>query len=123
MSLSHNESWGLGTCRVMSQMREISECVQDRNNHDANLPRENLATARKSHYANSPHMSPTVTPTRRARALLRRHPTMMPHKSPATAPTRCHCSLPIVVLASYMYLFICNYILLCINVANGVTVI
>src|SRR6266702_4046531 len=51
------------------------------------------------------------------------HPTTTPHKSPAMVPTCHHCSLPIVVLASYMYLFICNYILLCINVANGVTVI
>src|SRR6266702_3733998 len=96
--------------------------------------------------------SPTSTPTRPAKTSPRRHPnaarksrhgvqalprpqpaapppTTAPRKSPPTnpprprpAPHRRHCSLPIVVLASCLYLFNCNYILLCINVANGVTV-
>src|SRR6266702_4562980 len=77
-----------------------------------------LNTARKSRHANLLRTSPATTP-----------PTMAPRKSPTTnpprpcpAPHRCHCSLPIVVLASCLYLFNCNYILLCINVANGVTV-
>src|SRR6266702_1397002 len=76
-----------------------------------------LNTALKSHHANPLHTSPTATP-----------PTTAPRKSlttnplqPRSAPHRQHCSLPIVVLASYLYLFNCNYILLCINVANGVT--
>src|SRR6266702_1852285 len=48
--------------------------------------------------------------------------TQKPPHRPRPAPHRRHCSLPIVVLASCLYLFNCNYILLCINVANGVTV-
>src|SRR6266571_5183577 len=76
-----------------------------------------LNTARKSRHANPLRTSPAATP-----------PTTAPRKSPATnpprprpAPHRRHCSLPIVVLASCLYLFNCNYILLCIFVGNGVT--
>src|SRR6266702_2008565 len=83
----------------------------------ARKPRH-LNTALKSRHANPLHTSPAATP-----------PTTAPRKSltttpprPRSAPHRRHCSLPIVVLASYLYLFNCNYILLCINVANGVTV-
>src|SRR6266702_4675833 len=74
-------------------------------------------TALKSRHANPLHTSPAATP-----------PATAPRKSLTTNPPRPrsahrrHCSLPIVVLASYLYLFNCNYILLCINVANGVTV-
>src|SRR6266702_4390033 len=77
-----------------------------------------LNTVHKSHHANLLHTSPAMMP-----------PTTAPCKSPTTNPPRphpaphCrHCSLPIVVLASCLYLFNCNYILLCINLANGVTV-
>src|SRR6266702_2514969 len=83
----------------------------------ARKPRH-LNTAHKSRHANPLRTSPAATP-----------PTTAPRKSPTTNPPRpCpvphrrHCSLPIVVLASCLYLFNCNYILLCINVANGVTV-
>src|SRR6266702_2030763 len=74
-------------------------------------------TAAKSRHTNPLHKSPTAMP-----------PATAPRKSLTTNPPRPrsahhrHCSLPIVVLASYLYLFNCNYILLCINVANGVTV-
>src|SRR6266702_7621716 len=76
-----------------------------------------LNTAHKSRHANPLHKRPAMTP-----------PATAPRKSLTTNPPqprsahRRHCSLPIVVLASYLYLFNCNYILLCINVANGVTV-
>src|SRR6266702_2533655 len=83
----------------------------------ARKPRH-LNTARMSRHANPLRTSPAATP-----------PTTAPRKNPATNPPRPrpaphhrHCSLPIVVLASCLYLFNCNYILLCINVANGVTV-
>src|SRR6266702_1883545 len=34
MSLSQDESWGYGTCRVMSHVRKESETCPDRNNGD-----------------------------------------------------------------------------------------
>src|SRR6266702_3480669 len=85
----------------------MSPAMACKPHHDPNPPRKNLATSTQ-------RTSPAATP-----------PTTAPRKSPTTnpprprpVPHRRHCSLPIVVLASCLYLFNCNYILLCINVAN-----
>src|SRR6266702_5854630 len=118
---------------------------------DANPPHENLAMAPPQCGTQVPpqHASPSTTPPRCMKTLPPQHSaqvppcqpiahkphhdatchdaTQKPHHQPAmTLP--CTPSPPLLtsysstIIASYLYLFNCNYILLCINVANGVTV-
>src|SRR6266702_474971 len=136
-------SWCARLAVTLLQCCPNTVCKPDFN---ANLPHKNLATAPPQRGAQVPpqHASPPMTPTPHAKTPPPQHSTQVPphhpiaheprcdtmqkpHHQPAVTPP-CTPLLPLLtsysstIIASYLYLFNCNYILLCINVANGVTV-